>query len=103
MRSRSRREGAHVGPPGRGENRPDKPGGVFQPDRATPGGATGGKVPPELAEAVWRINRFMDALDELIDVWFGDVKDPEVLEWIKSAPELKEKLIDRIMTVITMR
>ena len=60
------------------------------------------KVPPELEKAITIINHFLDGLDELIDVWFGDVKDPEVLRWIMSAPELKERLIDRIMKVITM-
>jgi len=182
MSGRFEREEPTPAPPGRGTIQARQPGGVFQPKRATPGGATGGltgrkeeeailrydemeswaleraseitdcwsrywgtercrpalcrsacfceqleqeyekrvmarldpdrlmldgsgivrKVPPSLEEAIWRINRFIDGLDELIDIWFSDVKDPEVLKWIKSAPELKERLIDRIMKVITM-
>jgi len=58
---------------------------------------------PELEKAVQLVNRFLDRLDELIEEHFGQVKDETVLTFVLHAPELKERIIERIRMVLTMR
>lgn len=90
MRSRSRREGAHVGPPGRGENRPDQPEGVFQACRPTSGGATGGEnlVRKQVKELAQAIAEYMDAeVKELDDSGFH-VADED--GWFEISADLED-------------